>query len=90
MVEHYTKIVSPKDYKIFKDTIRNNPDKILRYADEEDNQKLFEGYAEVKKDKTKVLDYLFGINKILQIKDMQSNGIDIYQLDEMKQNYINQ
>lgn len=85
MVEHYTKIVSPKDYKIFKDTIRNNPDKILRYADEEDNQKLFEGYAGVKKDKTKVLDYLFGINKILQIKDMQSNGIDVYQLDEMKQ-----
>ena len=85
MVEHYTKIVSPKDYKIFKDTIRNNPDKILRYADEEDNQKLFEGYAGVKKDKTKVLDYLFGINKILQIKYMQSNGIDIYQLDEMNQ-----
>lgn len=85
MVEHYTKIVSPKDYKIFKDTIRNNPDKILRYADEEDNQKLFEGYAGVKKDKTKVLDYLFDINKILQIKDMQSNGIDIYQLAEMKQ-----
>lgn len=85
MVEHYTKIVSPKDYKIFKDTIRNNPDRILRYADEEDNQKLFEEYVGTKKDKTKVLDYLFDINKLLQIKDMQSNGIDIYQLAEMKQ-----
>lgn len=46
MVEHYTKIVSPKDYKIFKDTIRNNPDKILRYADEEDNQSYLRGMQE--------------------------------------------
>ncbi len=85
MVEHYTKIVSPKDYKIFKDTIRNNPEKILKYADEEDNKKLFEEYAGTKKDKIKVLDYLFDINKLFQIKDMQNNGIDIYQLAEMRQ-----
>lgn len=85
MVEHYTKIVNPKDYKIFKDTIRNNPEKILRYADEEDNQKLFEEYAGTKKDKTKALDYLFDINKLFQIKDMQNSGIDIYQLAEIKQ-----
>lgn len=85
MVEHYTKIVNPKDYKIFKDTIRNNPEKILRYADEEDNQKLFEEYAGTKKDKTKALDYLFDINKLFQIKDMQNSGIDIYQLGEIKQ-----
>lgn len=85
MVEHYTKIVSPKDYKIFKDTIRNNPEKILKYADEGDNKKLFEEYAETKKDKTKALDYLFDINKLFQIKDMQNSGIDIYQLGEIKQ-----
>ena len=85
MVEHYTKIVSPKDYKIFKDTIRNSPDKILKYADEEDNRKLFEEHVGTKKEKTKVLDYLFDINKLFQIIDMQNSGIDIYQLAEMKQ-----
>lgn len=85
MVELYTKIVSPKDYKIFKDTIRNNPEKVLKYADEEDNKKMFEEYVGTKRDKTKVLDYLFDINKLFQIIDMQNSGIDIYQLAEMKQ-----
>lgn len=85
MVELYTKIVSPKDYKIFKEAIRNNPEKVLKYADEEDNKKMFEEYVGTKREKTKVLDYLFDINKLFQIIDMQNSGIDIYQLAEMKQ-----
>lgn len=41
MVERYTKIKDSVDYERFRSAIKNTPSKILRYVDEEENNKLF-------------------------------------------------
>lgn len=41
MIQQYAKITSSAQYEVFKNGVKNSPEKILRYIDEDENVKLF-------------------------------------------------
>lgn len=84
MVEHYAKIVSPKDYKLFNETLKNNPEKILRYVDEDMNKELFRNSVINQKDNSDKdpFNYIFAGNLLLKLSELENKKIEIYNLQE--------
>lgn len=90
MIQLYTKIKSSVEYEFFRNGIKKNPEKMLRYVDEDENRKLFEsitpmipcqplnsqGKYSQEISEAKELLTMFGINPL--------DFMDCYDIDELR------
>lgn len=78
MVEHYSKIKNTLDYEIFNRNKKEHPELILKTVEEKERIEL----GKERISKKKILDYLFNRDKLLKLRDLYNEGIDIFNLND--------